>query len=168
MREEDAHIDTVVVKDAGNQTSISFSSDEETDPDPLPIVIHEDNSYSNTANTVITGEEIYNKAIQPYQKIAQQHGVGFMIGEFGIFANADWDIDVVTSYYDTMMALFEEQKLGWCFCELYNSGTHLLLREGVKSQWTNATAIDTELDITDGPCQVVKEMLDVFHKYTKD
>lgn len=168
VREEDAHIDTVIVKEAGNQTSISFSSDEETDTDPLPIVIHEDNSYSNTADTVITGEEIYNKAIQPYQKIAQQHGVGFMIGEFGIFANADWDIDVVTSYYDTMMALFEEQKLGWCFCELYNSGTHLLLREGVESQWTNATAIDTELDITDGPCQVVKEMLDVFHKYTKD
>ena len=167
VREEDAHIDTVVVKDAGNQTSISFSSDEETDPDPLPIVIYEDNSYSNTANTVVNGEEIYNKAIQPYQRIAQQHGVGFMIGEFGIFANADWDIDVVTSYYDTMMAIFEEQELGWCFCELYNSGTHLLLREGVESQWTNATAIDTELDMTDGPCQVVKEMLDVFHKYTK-
>lgn len=79
------------------------------------------------------------KAIQPYQEIARQHNVGFMIGEFGIFANADWDIDIVTSYYDTMMALFEEKGLGWCFCELYNSGTHLLLREGVRSQWTNAT-----------------------------
>lgn len=43
----------------------------------------------------------------------------------------------------------------------------MLLREGVESQWTNATAIDTELDVTDDPCQVVKEMLDVFHKYTK-
>lgn len=168
VRDEDAHIDTVIVQSGESRTTVVFSSDDMSDADPLPIIIHGDGSYSNTASTVFTGEEIYNQAIRPYQEIAQQHDVGFMIGEFGIFANADWDIDVVTAYYDTMMALFEEKELGWCFCELYNAGTHLLLREGVQSQWTNATVIDAELDPVDGPCLVVKELLDIFRKYTID
>lgn len=171
VRKEDAHIDTVVVKDGDSSTTISFSSDEETDSEPLSVVLNGDGSYSNTAGTVMTGEEIYSKAIQPYRKIAEQNDVGFMVGEFGIFAEADWDINVVTSYYDTMMAMFEQNELGWCFCELYNSGTHLMLREGAVSQWANAAEADVKLDTldtTDGPCRVVKELLDVFHKYTMD
>jgi hypothetical protein len=168
VREEDAHIDTVIVENSDSHTTVVFSSDDIGDCEPLPVVIHGDGSYSNTADTVLTGEDIYTHAIQPYQNIAQQHGVGFMIGEFGIFANANWDIDVVTAYYDTMMAIFEKQQIGWCYCELYNAGTHLLLREGVQSQWTNATVKNAGLDAADGPCLVVQEILDIFRKYTMD
>lgn len=166
VRDEDAHIDTVVVDGATCRTSVIFSSDEEQDPDPLPIVIHGDGSYSNTADTVVTSEDIYDDAIRPYREIARQHGVGFMIGEFGIFAAADWDIGVVTAYQRTMLELFAEQGLGWCYCELYNGGTHLLLRDAAQSQWANATVADAGLDPADGPCLVVEEMLDSFRKYT--
>lgn len=167
VRDEDAHIDTVIVEGADSRTVVVFSSDDVDDPDPLPIVIHGDGTYSNTAGTVLTGEEIYKKAIEPYEEIAKKYGVGFMIGEFGIFAGADWDIGVVTAYQDTMLELFTEQELGWCYCELYNGGTHMLLREATQSQWANATVVDAGLDASDGPCLVVQEMLDVFHKYTQ-
>ena len=118
VREEDAHIDTVLVESGGSRTPVIFSSDEETDPAPLPIVIHGDGSYSNTAGTVVTSEDIYEHAIRPYQEIAQRYGVGFMIGEFGVFAGADWDIGVVAAYQDTMMEAFAQYGLGWCYCEL--------------------------------------------------
>ena len=165
VREEDAHLDTVIVETSDSRTPIIFSSDEEGDPDPLPIVIHGDGSYCNTADSIVTGEQIYNKAIQPYQEIAQQHGVGFMIGEFGIFAQADWDINIVTAYYDTMLSLFDEKTLGWCFCELYNGGTHLLLREATAPQWANATAVAAGTNPADGPCLMVQELINVFQKH---
>lgn len=165
-REEDAHIDTVLVEDGSSRTSVIFSSDEESDPAPLPIVIHGNGSYSNAAGTVVTSEDIYEHAIRPYREIAQQYGVGFMIGEFGVFADADWDIGVVTAYQDTMLETFKQHGLGWCYCELYNGGTHLLLREATQSQWANATPVDAGLDPADGPCLVVKEMLESFRKYT--
>lgn len=168
VRDEDAHMDTVLVERSGSQTSVIFSSDEENDSDPLPVVINGDGSYSNTEDTVVTGEEIYNKAILPYQEMAQQQEVGFMIGEFGVFAGNDWDVGVITAYQDTMMEMFKEKKLGWCYCELYNGGTHLLLREASQSQWANATVVDAGLNHADGPCLVVKEMLESFRKYTID
>ena len=166
VRDEDAHIDTVVLEGAGGRTPIVFSIDNMDDPDPLPVVIHGDGSYSNTSGTVVTGEEIYAKAIEPYREIARQHDVGFMIGEFGIFAGADWDIAVVTAYQDTMMEMFAQQELGWCYCELYNSGTHLLLLEAYQSQWANAQLADPGLDPADGPCLVVTQMLDNFRRHT--
>lgn len=166
VRNEDAHIDTVIVEGPSGRTTIVFSSDTEEDPEPLPIVINGDGSYSNTANTVLTGEDIYNNAIKPYQDTAQRHNVGFMVGEFGIFAFADWDVNIVAAYQDTMLELFKEKDLGWCYCELYNDGKHLLLREASESQWANATVVDAGLDPADGPCFVVKELLDSFHKYT--
>ena len=166
VREEDAHIDTVIVEGSAGQTTVVFSSDQPDDPEPLPIVIQEDGGYSNTENTTVTGEDVYRKAIAPYREIAEEHNVGFMIGEFGIFAGADWDIDVVTAYQNTMLEMFQKEGLAWCYCELYNGGTHLLLREGVRSQWSGATVEDAGLDPSDGPCLVVKEMLDCFRKYT--
>ena len=168
VRDEDAHIDTVNVQGEGCQTSVVFSSDDWDDAAPLPIVIHGDGTYSNTEGTVMTGQEIYTKAIEPYREIAQRHGVGFMIGEFGVFAGDNWDIGVVTAYQDTMMEMFTEQELGWCYCELYNAGCHLLLRDASQSQWANATVVEAGLDPADGPCLVVKEMLDSFRKYTTD
>lgn len=89
-----------------------------------------------------------------------------MIGEFGVFANANWDIDLVTAYQESMMEIFAEKELGWCFCELHNSGGHLLLREPVESQWVNATTKPIDLGYNDGSCRVVIEMLESFRKYT--
>lgn len=168
VRNEDAHIDTVIVEHSDIRTPVIFSSDEENDSEPLPIIIHGDGSYSNTKDTVVTGEEIYDKAILPYREIAKKHDVGFMIGEFGVFAGRNWDIGVITAYQNTMMEMFKNQNLGWCYCELYNGGTHLLLREAAQSQWTNATVVDADLNHEDGSCLVVKEMLESFQKYTME
>lgn len=165
-RDEDAHIDTVIVEDEDSRTAVVFSSDDWDDAYPLPVVIHGDGTYSNTEGTFLTGQEIYEKAVAPYREVARRNDVGFMIGEFGVFAGADWDIGVVTAYQETMMEMFAEQELGWCYCELYNAGAHLLLREATQSQWANATLIDAGLDPADGPCLVVKEMLDSFRRYT--
>ena len=88
-----------------------------------------------------------------------------MIGEFGVFAIADWDIGIVTAYQSTMMETFEQYGLGWCFCELYNEAKHLLIREAGESQWANATLVDAGLDPADGPALVVKEMLESFREY---
>lgn len=167
VREEDAHIDTVIVESAVGRTMIVPSSDaEDHNTAPLPIAIAADGSYANTENTVVSNEEIYRRAIEPYQEIAERYGVGFMIGEFGVFAHADWDIALVTAYQESMMDLFAEKELGWCFCELYNSGGHLLLREPVEPQWENATTKPVDLGYHDGASRVVVEMLDSFRKYT--
>lgn len=76
VRDEDAHIDTVIVQGDGCQTDVIFSSDDCDDAAPLPMVIHGDDTYSNTAGTVLNGQEIYTKAIEPYREIAQRHGGG--------------------------------------------------------------------------------------------
>lgn len=165
-RDEDAHIDTVIIDGSAGRTAVVFSSDQEDDPAPMPVTIHSDGTYSNSENTVVSPEDIYNNAIRPYQEIAESHGVGFMIGEFGVFAGANWDIGTVAAYQSTMVETFEQYGLGWCFCELYNAGKHLLIREAGESQWANATLVDAGLDPADGPALVVEEMLESFREYT--
>lgn len=167
VRDEDAHIDTIIVESLAGRTVIVPSSDDEAhNTAPLPIVIEADGSYANTANTVVSNEDIYYRAIEPYQEIAERYGVGFMIGEFGVFADAGWDVALVTAYQESMMGIFAEKEIGWCFCELHNGGTHLLLRESVESQWANATTEPVDLGYNDGSCRVVVEMLESFRKYT--
>lgn len=167
VREEDAHIDTVIVESAAGRTAIVPSSDaEDHNTAPLPIVIAADGSYANTENTVVSNEEIYRRAIEPWREIAERYGVGFMIGEFGVFANTNWDIEIVTAYQESMMELFTEKELGWSFCELYNRGAHLLLREPVEPQWANATTKPLDLGYNEGSVLAVAEMLESFRKYT--
>lgn len=166
VHEEDAHIDTVIVESTAGRTVIVLSSDDEAhNTAPLPIVIEADGSYANTANTVVSNEDIYHRAIEPYQEIAERYGTGFMIGEFGVFADANWDIGLVTAYQESMMEIFAKKKIGWCLCKLYNGGTHLLLREPVESQWANASTEPVDLGYNDGSCRVVVEMLESFRKY---
>lgn len=163
VRQSDAHIDAVTVEAGGVRTPVVFSSDSPDDPAPLPVTVHGDGTYSNEAGTVVTGNDIYRAAIEPWRTMASAYGVGFMVGEFGVFANADWNIGIVATYQADMLDLFAEQGIGWCYCELYNGRTHMMLREGAASQWTGATSV-AGASGSGEPYMVVEEMLAVFRE----
>ena len=122
---------------------------------------------------MIDGAAIYQAAVKPYQDIAAQCGVGFMVNEFGIFGNnVDWDIDVVAAYHDTVLQMLTEQNIGWCYCELYNPvPKHLVLMpaSGVTEfQWSDATEEATTVSCESGEkCEYLTngELMEVFRKY---
>lgn len=110
----------------------------------------------------------------PYQDIAVQYGIGFMVNEFGIFgANVYWDNDVVAAYHDTLLKMLTEQDIGWCYCELYNPvPNHLVLMPAggvTEFQWSNATVENVTVSCKSGKeCEylVNRELMDVFERYT--
>ena len=104
-----------------------------TTPDrsePLPLIVLDDGTYTNSENRMIDSAEIYQADVKPYQDIAAQYGVGFMVNEFGIFwlqcglghQCCRWPITT------TVLQMLTEQNIGWCYCELYNPiSKHLVL-----------------------------------------
>ncbi len=171
-----AKIDTIIVSGAmGNVVMVPHDIGDYPDrSEPLPLVIRDDGTYTNSEGRMIDGAEIYRVDVQPYQDIAAQYGVGFMVNEFGIFgANVNWDNSVVTAYHETVLQMLTEQNIGWCYCELYNPvPKHLTLMPvvgGTAFQWSNAAAEPVTVTCGSGEeCVylVNRELMDVFLKYT--
>ena len=142
--------------------------------EPLPLIVREDGTYTNSEDRMIDGAELYRVDVQPYQDIAAQYGVGFMVSEFGIFgANVNWDNDVVVAYHDTVLQMLTEQNIGWCYCELYNAvPNHLTLMPvvgGTEFQWSNAAVESVTVTCESGEtCEYLTnaELMDVFKQYT--
>lgn len=142
--------------------------------EPLPLIVLDDGTYTNSEDRMIDSAEIYLADVKPYQDIAAQHGVGFMVNEFGIFGNnVDWDIDVVAAYHDTVLQMLTEQNIGWCYCELYNPvPKHLVLMPAggvTEFQWSNATEEAVTVICESGEeyeYLINRELMDVFQKYT--
>lgn len=170
-----AFIDTILVDGNAGQTVIvpyDACDNPAFGETPLQLVIQEDGSYVNSENTWISGDEIYQYDILPYQQIAQKYGVGFMVNEFGIFgSNLDWEIGIVADYHDSALQMLTEKKIGWCGCELYNGvPKHIVLLYGAAPQWSGATVETHHVTTHQGETcdlRVVQELLDVFLKYTK-
>ena len=167
-------IDTVIVEGAGTKTVIvpHDACDYMDYSVPLPLVINEDGTYTNSENRLIDGEEIYNADILPYLQIAEKHNVGFMVNEFGMFGNnIYWDIGIVAAYHDSVLRMLEEKGIGWCYCELYNPvPKHIVTMYGEDSQWSGSTMESIEVSTQDGTrtLRVNRELLDVFRKYTME
>ena len=171
-----AKIDTILVSGAMGEV-VMVPHDNADYPDrsePLPLIVRDNGTYTNSEGRMIDGTEIYRVDVQPYQDIAAQYGVGFMVSEFGIFgANVNWANDVVVAYHDTVLQMLTEQNIGWCYCELYNAvPNHLTLMPvvgGTEFQWSNATE-ESETVTCDGgeTCEYLinRELMDVFLKYT--
>ena len=139
--------------------------------DPLPLIVNGDGTYTNRENQMYDAELIYKEAIEPYQKIAEQYEVGFMVNEFGMYGTSVyWDIDTVTAFHKTYLELLEDKNIPWCYCEMFNLfPKHLVILYGNESQWTNATEEDITYTLKDGSevtLKVCKELLDVFCEYT--
>lgn len=171
-----AKIDTIIVSGAMGDV-VMVPHDIAGYPDrsgPLPLIVRDDGTYTNSEDRMIDAAEIYRVDVKPYQDIAAQYGVGFMVNEFGIFgANVDWDNDVVAAYHDTVLGMLEEQNIPWCYCELYNAvPNHLTLMPvvgGSEFQWSNATEESETVICESGEtCEYLinKELMDVFQKYT--
>ena len=167
-----AKIDTILVSGAMGEV-VMVPHDNADYPDrsePLPLIVRDNGTYTNSEGRMIDGTEIYRVDVQPYQDIAAQYGVGFMVSEFGIFgANVNWANDVVVAYHDTVLQMLTEQNIGWCYCELYNAvPNHLTLMPvvgGTEFQWSNATE-ESETVTCDGgeTCEYLinRELMDVF------
>ena len=168
-----ARIDTIIFEKNGVITNM-MPCDTLAFPDctdPLPLIIHGDGTYSNSENLVYDSESIYRKAIEPYQKIAQQYDVGFMVNEFGMFGTlVHWDIDIVTAFHETYLKMLEDRDIPWCYCETANiEPKHLLLLFHEESQWAGATEEEVTYTLKDGSMvtlKVCKELLDTFREYT--
>lgn len=171
-----ARIDTIIV--SGTMGDVVMVPHDTADyPDrsaPLPLIVREDGTYTNSEDRMIDGAELYRVDVQPYQDIAAQYGVGFMVSEFGIFgANVNWDNDVVVAYHDTVLQMLTEQNIGWCYCELYNAvPNHLTLMPvvgGTEFQWSNAAVESVTVTCESGEtCEYLTnaELMDVFKQYT--
>lgn len=171
-----AKIDTITV--SGTMGEVVMVPHDTADyPDrsePLPLIIRDDGTYTNSESRMIDGAEIYRVDVQPYQDLAAQYSVGFMVSEFGTFgANVNWDNDVVVAYHETVLKMLTEQSIGWCYCELYNAvPNHLTLMPvvgGSEFQWSNATEESETVICESGEtCEYLinKELMDVFQKYT--
>ena len=171
-----ARIDTILVKGSMGEVVIvpHDAADYPDRSDPLPLVVLDDGTYTNSEDRMIDGAEIYRVDVEPYQEIAARYGVGFMVNEFGIFgSNVYWDIGVVAAYHDTVLQMLTEQNIGWCYCELYNSvPKHLVLMPAggvTEFQWSNATEESVTVTCESGERWeyiVNRELMDVFQKYT--
>ena len=173
IEDEFAQIDTVLIEKNGITTTIvpSDTLDYPDYTDPLPLIVNGDGTYTNSESLMYDPELIYKEAIEPYQKIAEQYDVGFMVNEFGMFGTSvHWDIDTVTAFHKTYLELLEEKNIPWCYCEMFNLfPKHLVILYGNESQWTNATEEDITYTLKDGSevtLKVCKELLDVFREYT--
>ena len=142
--------------------------------EPLPLIVLDDGTYTNSENRMIDSAEIYQADVKPYQDIAAQYGVGFMVNEFGIFgSNVDWDINVVAAYHDTVLQMLTEQNIGWCYCELYNPiSKHLVLMPAggvTEFQWSNTTKEAVTVTCESGEeweYWINKELMEIFQQYT--
>lgn len=168
-----ARIDTIIFEKNGVITNM-MPCDTLAFPDytdPLPLIIHGDGTYSNSENLVYDAERIYRTSIEPYQKIAQQYDVGFMVNEFGMFGTlVHWDIGIVTAFHETYLRMLEDRDIPWCYCEASNiMPKHLLLLFHEDSQWAGATEEEVTYTLKDGSVvtlKVCKELLDIFRAYT--
>ena len=171
-----AKIDTIMISGAMGEV-VMVPHDTADYPDrsePLPLIVLDDGTYTNSEDRMVDGAEIYRVDVEPYQEIAARHGVGFMVSEFGVFgANVDWDNDVVVAYHDTVLQILTEQNIGWCYCELYNAvPNHLALMPavgGTKFQWRDAPVETVRVTCESGEeCEYLinRELMDVFQKYT--
>lgn len=65
-----------------------------------------------------SAERIYEEHIKPFRDIAQQYGVGFMVGEWGVCSDSFYEechpdeADVI-AYYKEMSELFREKGIPW-------------------------------------------------------
>lgn len=167
-----ARLDTIIVEGNGHKVTMmpSDTCDYLDQSDPLPLVVNSDGTYTNSENKVYDMERIYEEAVKPYQEIAEQYGVGFMINEFGCFGtNAHWDINTVNAYHEDVLRMLEKYDLGWCYCETYNIfPKHFIIPYGNNSQWAGATTENITYDFGDHTetIKVCKELLEVFRKHT--
>ena len=139
--------------------------------EPVTIFVHGDGTYSNSENIVYDAERIYQTAIEPYKKIAENNNVGFIVNEFGMYGvKIDWDIEIVTAFHEEYLELLENNGIAWSYCEIANYfPKHLVILFFEESQWANATEEDITYTLSNGETvtvRVCKELLDVFHKYT--
>lgn len=171
-----AKIDTIIISgEMGDVVMVPHDIGDYPDrSEPLPLIVRDDGTYTNSEDRMIDGAEIYRVDVKPYQDIAAQYGVGFMVNEFGIFgANVNWDNDVVVAYHDTVLQMLSEQNIGWCYCELYNAvPKHLTLMPvvgGTEFQWRDATVESVTVTCESGEtCEYLTnaELMDVFKQYT--
>lgn len=169
-------MDTILVKGSMGQVVMvpHDTMDYPDRSDPLPLVIKDDGTYTNSENRMVEGEEIYRVDVKPYQDIAARYGVGFMVNEFGMFGcNIDWDSEIVTAYHESVLQMLTDHGIGWCYCELYNPiSKHLVLMPAsgtAEFQWSSATEQKIQVTCESGESweyTAYKELLEVFRKFT--
>ena len=174
MEDDYARLDTIHVEKNGIET-VMVTSDAYgwlIYEDPLPLIVNGDGTYTNSEDLMCDEDLIYEKAVRPYREIAEQYGVGFMIGEFGVFGTSVyWDIKDVSAFYDTYLKMVEKYDLPWCCCELENIfPKHFLIMYGDESQRVGATVEEITYTFDDGSADTIKickELVDTVTKYTK-
>lgn len=172
IRDGFVRLDTVIIEGNGQKVTMmpSDTCDYLDQSDPLPLVVNSDGTYTNSENRVYDADRIYEEAVLTYRTIAERHGVGFMINEFGCYGTlAHWNIDPINAYHGEVLNMLEKYDLGWCYCESYNVfPKHFIIPYGNNSQWAGATVEEVAYNFGDHTetIKVCTELLDVFGKHT--
>ncbi len=154
---------------AGSEPQEFFASAK----DPLlPLVIHADGTYENSEKSFFDEDYLFNTYVKPYKDIADAHGVGFIIDEFGLFGTlVDFDIHVVTGFAENIIRMAEKNGIPWSYCEMYNTWPkYVCILYGNRAQWRNTTVETVEATAPDGSKTsylVLKELYDVLSEHMK-
>lgn len=124
-----------------------------------------------TSEKNYTPDMIYDEMIKPIRDIAEENAVGFMCNEFGIYAcNVGWDISLIESYTNDILAMLENKNISWCFCEAEGWPYRFLTVPDKRHyEWENATLKSETYDFGDGTgrtFQYCEELMEIFRKYT--
>lgn len=172
IRDGYARLDTVIVEGSGQKVTMvpSDTCDYLDQSEPLPLVVNSDGTYTNSENRVYDADRIYEESVLPYRTIAEGHGVGFMVNEFGCAGTfAHWDVNTVNGYHEEVLNMLEKYDLGWSYCEAVNVfPKHIIIPYGDNSQWAGASTEEITYDFGDHAetIKVCKELLEVFRKHT--
>lgn len=114
-----------------------------------------------------TAETIYQNYIEPIQKAAQEHNVGFMVNEMGSYAaDIGWDVSIKQQYDFDLIEILEEHDISWCMCEMdYMSEPYW----EVFDEWENTTVENYVHTSDDGHRHTIQysvELLEMYRQFT--
>ena len=128
------------------------------------LIYEEGKNWSSEKN--YTAEMLYSNNIEPIQKVAQEHNVGFMINEMGAYAaGIGWDVSVKLQYDSELIEILEAKDISWCMCEMdYMSEPYW----EVFDEWENTTVenyVHTSEDGHRHNIQYSVELLEMYRQF---
>lgn len=129
------------------------------------LIYKEGKEWSSEKNYTV--EMLYQNDIEPIQKVAQEHNVGFMVNEMGSFAAFDGiDVSAKVKYDADVIEMLEAYDISWCMCELdYVYAPYC----GVFNDWENATLENYVHTSEDGHRHVMRysvELMEMYRQFT--
>ena len=113
--------------------------------------------------TLYTAEMLYSNNIEPIQKVAEEHNVGFMINEMGSYAaGIGWDVSIKLQYDSELIEILEAKDISWCMCEMDCMSEPYW---EVFDEWENTTVENYVYTSEDGHRHIIQYSVELLEMY---